>query len=40
VVSIAYLFVIAAILPYLRILWRALYHPNPVERHEAVHSVT
>jgi cytochrome c oxidase cbb3-type subunit I len=40
VVSVAYLFVIAAILPYLRILWRALYHPNPVERHEAVHSVT
>jgi hypothetical protein len=38
VVSIAYLFVIAAIVPYLRILWSALYRADPTERHEAIRS--
>jgi hypothetical protein len=39
VVSVAYLFLIAAILPYLRIFWRALYQQDRVERPEAVRSV-
>jgi cytochrome c oxidase cbb3-type subunit I len=38
VVSVAYLFVIAAILPYLRILWRGLYRPESVEQHEAIRA--